>query len=251
MSGPAPSTTPDSMPGSARDKVLPGPRWVFDAQVADAFDDMLRRSIPQHEAMRQACFDLGARYVRPKTDIVDLGCSRCEAIEPFYRRFGCHNRFVGVEASEPMREAARERFRTAIENGIVEVRGDDLRESYPPVRASLTLCVLTLQFTPIEHRLRIVRDIARSTIPGGAVILVEKVIGSTADLDRAMVDLYYGLKADNGYSAEAIERKRLSLEGVLVPVTARWNEELLAGAGFAEVDCFWRWMNFAGWIAVK
>ena len=27
---------------------------------------------------------------------------------------------------------------------------------------------------------------------------------------------------------EAIDRKRLSLEGVLVPVTARWNEEIAA-----------------------
>jgi hypothetical protein len=38
---------------------------------------------------------------------------------------------------------------------------------------------------------------------------------------------------------------------VLVPVTARWNEELLASAGFRQVDAFWRYMNFVGWIAIK
>ena len=43
----------------------------------------------------------------------------------------------------------------------------------------------------------------------------------------------------------------LSLEGVLVPVTARWNEELLREEGFTSVDCFWRHLNFAGWVAVK
>jgi tRNA (cmo5U34)-methyltransferase len=43
----------------------------------------------------------------------------------------------------------------------------------------------------------------------------------------------------------------MSLEGVLVPVTARWNEELLHQEGFASVDCFWRHLNFAGWVAVK
>mgnify|MGYP002682876247 CR=1 FL=1 len=48
-----------------------------------------------------------------------------------------------------------------------------------------------------------------------------------------------------------IERKRLSLEGVQVPVTARWNEDMLRSAGFDKIECFWRWMNFAGWVAIK
>ena len=65
-----------------------------------------------------------------------------------------------------------------------------------------------------------------------------------------MVKHYHQLKKHNGYSDELIERKRLSLEGVLVPVTARWNEELLRSAGFTQVDCFWRWMNFSAWVGV-
>lgn len=59
------------------------------------------------------------------------------------------------------------------------------------------------------------------------------------------------MEETNGYTQEEIRRKRLALEGVLVPVTAKWNEELLHNAGFRQVDCFWRWMNFAGWIALK
>ena len=115
----------------------------------------------------------------------------------------------------------------------------------------MILSVLTLQFTPIEYRLKIVRDAFNALLPGGALILVEKVLGATADLDAALVDLYYSMKRDHGYSQEEIDRKRLSLEGVLVPVTAAWNEQLLRQSGFAEVDCFWRYLNFAGWIAVK
>lgn len=226
-------------------------RWAFDAEVSRVFDDMLARSIPQYEVMRRACFDLGCRFVRPKTDIVDLGCSRGEALAPFVRQYGCHNRFVGVEVSGPMLDAARERYQGFIANGLVDIRDDDLRHGYPPVRASLTLSVLTLMFVPIEHRMRVVRDIFRATIPGGALILVEKVIGATADLDTAMVDLHHEMKAEQGYSREEIDRKRFALEGVLVPVTARWDEEMLRAAGFSQIDCFWRWMNFCGWVAIR
>ena len=85
----------------------------------------------------------------------------------------------------------------------------------------------------------------------GAFVFVEKVLGNTADLDDLMVKLYLTLKGKNQYSDKQIERKKMSLEGVLVPVTAKWNEELLKMAGFKEIDCFWRWMNFAGWVATK
>ena len=80
---------------------------------------------------------------------------------------------------------------------------------------------------------------------------MEKILGSSADIDATLVERYYDLKHSNGYTYDSIERKRLSLEGVLVPVTAEWNEDLLRSAGFEYVDCFWRWMNFAGWLAVK
>jgi len=236
---------------AVRDETIPGDKWAFDGEVTTAFDDMLARSIPQYEAMRQACFDLACKYRKANTWIVDLGCSRGEAMAQLVDKFGAHNHYLGVEVSQPMLDAARQRFKGLLDCGIVDIRGLDLRQEYPPVSASVTLCVLTLQFTPIEYRLRIMQDIYDALISGGALILVEKIIGASAEIDRHMVDVYYQLKARNGYTQEQIQRKRLSLEGVLVPVTARWNEEMMSMVGFRQVDCFWRWMNFAGWIAVK
>lgn len=115
----------------------------------------------------------------------------------------------------------------------------------------MVLAVLTIQFTPIEYRQRIISNIFASLVPGGAFIMVEKVLGATTTINEILVERYYDLKHQNGYTGEEIERKRLSLEGVLVPVTAEWNRQLLSSAGFREVDCFWRWCNFAGWLAIK
>jgi tRNA (cmo5U34)-methyltransferase len=234
-----------------KDETMPDGKWSFDGSVTDVFDDMLSRSIPQYEVMRKACFDLACKYQQRKTTILDLGCSRGEAMAALVDKFGAQNHFVGVEVSDPMLQAAQARFRGLIDRGVVEIKNLDLRTDYPQVFASVTLCVLTLQFTPIEYRLRIMQDIYDHAIEGGAFILVEKVIGASAHIDRVLVESYYRLKAENGYSQEQIERKRLSLEGVLVPMTARWNEEMLHMVGFRQVDCFWRWMNFAGWVAVK
>lgn len=59
------------------------------------------------------------------------------------------------------------------------------------------------------------------------------------------------MKADNQYTEVQIKAKRKSLEGVLVPITAKWNEDLLHSVGFKHIDCYWRSLNFAGWIAIK
>ena len=230
------------------DHIIPEHAWRFDSDVTAVFDDMLTRSIPQYEVMRRAVFEIGLTYAKPATAIVDLGASRGQAIAPFVHTLGEQNTFICIEISEAMHQVLTTRF--ANQNHVI-IRQDDLRYVYPPERASLTLSILTLQFIPIEYRQRIVRSIYNSLVPGGAFVLVEKVLGASAEIDTLMVDRYYALKGENGYSPEQIERKRLSLEGVLVPVTAKWNEELLNMAGFRYVDCFWRWMNFAGWIAIK
>lgn len=229
---------------------MPGQTWQFDEGVTHVFDDMLERSIPQYQEMRRLVTDVASVYVQRNTDIVDLGCSRGEALAPLMSRYGAHNRYVGIEVAKPMLEAVRSRF-SAWPESVVRILDLDLRRDYPAVEASVTLCVLTLMFTPINYRQRIVRSMFTSTRPGGAVILVEKLLGSSAGTDTLMVDRYHRMKAEHGYSQEEIERKRLALEGVQVPVTARWNEDLLHAAGFAEVECFWRWMNFAAWVAVK
>jgi len=236
---------------SESDHVMPSGPWQFDQQVTDVFDDMLQRSIPQYNAMRMVAFEVASRFVQPGTAIIDMGCSRGEALAPFVTTFGDANDYLGLEISEPMIEAARVKFATHPNGEHVTIQHADLRHEFPQVRSSVVLSVLTLQFTPIEYRERIIRRVFNSLAPGGAFILVEKILGATSELDDAFVDLFLRIKKQNGYSEAEIDRKRLSLEGVLVPVTARWNEDLLHEEGFRSVDCFWRHLNFAGWVAIR
>lgn len=229
---------------------LPGEKWAFDDAVTKCFDDMLERSIPQYRTMRELVTRLALDFLRPGDHLLDLGCSRGEAMAPIVfatKEKECH--FTGLEISEPMVAAARERFSSRSD---VEIRPHDLRAGVSGFRQQrVILSVLTVQFTPIEHRQRILRDVFDYLEPGGVFIFVEKILGNTSEINELMVAEYLAMKARNGYSQEEIDRKRAALEGVLVPVTAKWNEDLLEHAGFREVDCFWRWMNFAGWIGVK
>ena len=237
---------------NALDQTRPadGAKWAFNADVTRVFDNMLRRSIPDYETMRKLVFSLGSRFVQPNTDVVDLGSSRGDALAPFIEAFGAGNRYVGLDESEPMLTACRDRFRAWVDNGLLDVRQHDLRGGLPPLFPSLILAVLTLQFTPIECRQRIVADAYRILRPGGVMIIVEKVLGGDNECNQVLVSEYHHLKYRNGYSADEIDAKRRSLQGVLVPLTAEGNEQMLRAEGF-RVQRFWQALNFAGWLAVK
>ena len=234
-----------------KDHVVPAGGWKFDEEVARVFDEMLRRSIPQYDVMRSACLELAKWFVRNKTDFLDLGSSRGDGVEELYRIKGAQLRWILVEKAPAMIAILKDRFKGPLANNTMSLREVDFCREFPECAPSVVQSILTIQFTPIEYRQAIVQNVHDRLERGGAFIFVEKILGSNAEIEAVMAERYLKLKADAGYSAEEIQRKRLSLEGVLVPVTAAWNEELLRQAGFRKIDCFWRWMNFAGWLAVK
>jgi tRNA (cmo5U34)-methyltransferase len=208
---------------------------------------MLERSIPDYRSMRALVYKIGKQHIQPETLVVDVGCSTGLAVEPFVREYDGGCSFLLIDNAPAMVDACRERFR---EYDNVEVQQGDLWK-YLPLKepTSLVLSVLSLQFMPTAYRQRMINQIYDAMVPGGALILVEKIIGD--NLDDDLVELYYQMKAENGYSAEQIAEKRRSLENVLSPLKAAWNVDLLRTAGFEAVEEFWRCLNFCGWIAVK
>lgn len=220
-------------------------KWEFDETVTDIFEEMLRRSIPQYAVMRESVANIAIQYLPPDGSALDLGCSRGETIADLLRhRPKCQ--FVGVDISDPMIKVCRQRF-----GSNANIESMDLRREYPQGTFHVVTAILSLQFIPIEYRQQVIQSAYASFETDGAMVIVEKILGSTAKINNVLVQSYLQLKESNGYSLYEIERKRLSLEGVLVPVTADWNQEMLRSAGFSQIECFWRWMNFAAWIAVK
>lgn len=243
----------------SKDNVIPSDRWKFDENVADCFEDMLERSIPQYNTMRELVSKLTHEVLdtsnKKSANILDIGCSDGLMLKFLKDELDTSNidtKYKGIDISEPMLNKAKLRFLDDILEKKVSIESVDLRNSYPSGMYDVVVSCLSIQFTPIEYRQHIIQNIYNSlNTHNGVFIMVEKVLGNSDYLNKTFVDSYYDIKRNNGYSDEQIERKRLSLEGVLVPVTNNWNIELLKQAGFRQIDTFWRCLNFVGYIAVK
>lgn len=157
------------------------------------------------------------------------------------------NNFLLVDNAPAMVEACEKRFQADVN---VTVRQGNIWEYLPfEQKSSLVLSVLSMQFMPTSYRPRMLKQIYDGLTDGGALIFVEKILSE--NMDDLMVDLYYEMKRENGYSDEQIMSKRRSLENVLSPLKAEWSVDMMRTAGFRQVDMFWRCLNFCGWIAVK
>ena len=249
------------MQNEKEDNVIAPEKWEFDEAVANCFENMLERSIPQYSIMRKSVADLAYSIIAENDvkksvyQVLDIGCSDGIMIETLMKRFSEYDGtgyYTGIDVSEAMLKKAKYRLLDDIVSGLVKIYNCDLREKFPSGLYDIVTSVLSLQFVPIEYRQGIIQKIYNSlSNKDGCFIMVEKVLGNTDMLNKLFIKNYYAMKSDNGYSEEQIERKRLSLEGVLVPVTNDWNIDLLKQAGFRQVDVFWRWMNFVGYIAIK
>ena len=248
---------------SSYDNVEPKEKWEFDESVTECFENMLERSIPQYEIMREAVANLAYDMIvnqdvaKEVHNILDIGCSDGLMLYTLIEKFKQYmyadkGKFYGVDVSQPMLLKAKHRLLEDVITHKAKIDYCDLKTDFPEGVFDVITSVLTIQFTPIEYRQHIIQNVYNSLSgKNGCFIMVEKVLGNTDRLNQLFVTNYYRKKAENGYSQSQIDRKRLSLEGVLVPVTNDWNIDLLKQAGFREVDVFWRWMNFVGYIAIK
>jgi tRNA (cmo5U34)-methyltransferase len=224
-----------------------GTKFEFNGNVSLCFDDMLTRSIPAYSLMRELVNRISQQYCI-NTTVVDIGTSLGDSIFNLCKK-NKTSYFIGLDESDNMIEKAKIRF---IDDKNVEIRKHNLKnEIHISEKCGLVMSILTIQFTPIEYRFKILKNIFNLLSNNGVFIFVEKIIGYDHEIDSLLTKIYYDFKRENGYSNEEIQRKKLSLEGVLVPMTSSWNEEMLRITGFKKVDCFWRCLNFSGWIAIK
>ena len=187
------------------DNVKPKPKWEFDDDVARCFDNMLQRSIPDYENMRHLVYSIGRHFVKGGT-IMDIGCSNGNAVLPFVKEY--KNPFILIDVSESFLDLCRQGFKNYTN---VKIMNHDLRNGVPSVSSCLILSILTVQFTPIEYRQKIINSVYESLQPGGAFIMVEKLLGSSFDIDTVLVDEYYEMKSEHQYTQEQIQSKRKSL----------------------------------------
>lgn len=225
--------------------------FQFDKRVVDVFDDMVVRSVPYYLEIQRMMAELATTYAKPGTNLYDLGCSTGTTMIAMSRSVDKGVNFVGVDESPQMLQKCEAKL---LSNEIPQkfvLKDSDLNKEVNIENASVVVLCLVLQFVRPLNRQKLIRSIYDQMNPGGAIILVEKVLSEGKEFNRKFIDYYYDYKRRNDYNEMEIAQKREALENVLIPYKLSENISMLSEAGFKECETFFKWYNFAGIVAVK
>jgi tRNA (cmo5U34)-methyltransferase len=227
--------------------------FVFDDRVVKVFPDMIRRSVPGYGLIVPMIGLLARRYAQAGSRLYDLGCSlgavslamqsavRAEQVE-----------IVAVDNSPHMVRQLEQRLETeAVEAAIpiLPIRRDILETQIE--NASVVVLNFTLQFIRPADREALLQRVAAGLLPGGILVLSEKICFEDPDEQLAQQAWHHDFKRAQGYSELEIARKREALENVMIPDSRETHHERLARAGFASCYQWFQGFNFISLVARK
>lgn len=225
--------------------------FKFDQKVVDVFPDMIKRSVPGYATTISMIGDLAQRYAQSNSFCYDLGCSLGAATLAMRHHIRASNcEIIAIDNSEAMIDRCRQVMAADSSELAVDLRCQDLQDSQIE-KASVVVLNFTLQFIPKQERSQLIRNIYQGLLPGGVLILSEKVQFENPAHQELMVELHHNFKRANGYSDLEIAQKRSAIENVLIPETLDVHKERLSDAGFSSADVWFQCFNFASLIAIK
>ena len=207
--------------------------WVFDHDVADNFNDIAKKNIPDYEQVISKCMQILSKIGARNTRIIDVGCATGNTLRCLYEA-GFTN-LVGVDNSQAMLDA--------INLPTVQLV---LSEQFPVHKGpyDVVLANWTLHF--IKNRQAYLTTIAAGLSDHGVLLLTEKTQSS-----KITQALYRDFKRSNGLTEEEIRIKEEQLSGVLVPYCVDWYTDLLSQLNFKEVEIINSKYGFVSFFAQK
>lgn len=238
----------DKIFSSPLDKIVD---FKFDDKVANVFEDMINRSIPGYSSIISMAGMLAAKYAQPNSNLYDLGTSLGASALSMRRSIKDDScTIIGIDNSQSMIKRAGEFIKSDDSNTPVNLICEDIVNTNI-INASVVVLNYTLQFVKKELRDKLIKRIYEGLLPGGILILSEKIKFEDHETNERQIELYHSFKKLNGYSDLEISQKRNALEKVLIPETIEEHRKRILEAGFEICDVWFQSFNFISILAAK
>ncbi|WP_025820279.1 carboxy-S-adenosyl-L-methionine synthase CmoA [Shewanella marina] len=242
------NSSQDKIYATASDQITD---FKFDDRVAGVFSDMIRRSVPGYTQIIATIGDFADQYVKPNSNVYDLGCSLGSATLAIRRQIEQRQcNIIAVDNSDAMIERCQANLNAYVSDTQVDLVCGDIRD-ISITNASMVVLNFTLQFLPPEDRDLLLKKIYQGLNPGGILVLSEKLRFDDEHIQQLLDTHHLNFKRANGYSELEISQKRSALENVMKPDTIEQHYQRFQNQGFNHYSLWFQCFNFASMVAIK
>jgi tRNA (cmo5U34)-methyltransferase len=215
-------------------------RAVFDAS-AGRYDRLRRQLIPCFDDFYQTAVEIIPFEPSEPIRVLDLGAGT-GLMSSFVLDAFPQAHLTLVDVSDEMLARARERF--VARQGQVDFVIADYSRFDLPGGYDLVVSALSIHHLADEDKAALFSRVRGMLVHGGAFVNADQMLGSTPTTDRRYVDTWLQRVRASGITAEDLAQmfERTSYDRLTdLETQLGW----LRDAGFSDVDCYYKWHNFA------
>lgn len=166
--------------------------------------------------------------------ILDLGTGDGRLIKLLKTKLLKLDEAIGLDISPTMINVAKDSFK---ENPLIKIKEHDLSYPLPKNLGRFDVIVsgFAIHHLPHERKLTLFKEVFEMINPGGMFCNYDHVASSTIELHKQFL-------ARTVYKKEDQSNKLLDTE-----IQLKWLRDI----GFTDVDCYWKWLEFALMIGIK
>jgi ubiquinone/menaquinone biosynthesis C-methylase UbiE len=215
----------------------------FDA-TARQYDE---RTLRAHPCYREMLAQVVAALPERATDIIELGCGTGALTELVAGRYP-DARIRAVDAAPRMIEVAKERLGPAA--GRIEFDVAAFEKLQLPAHA-FDLITANMSLHHVAAKGPLYALLHRALRPNGVLVFGDELCGATPEIEERHLEGWKAYARQPGHLTPAeFEEINQHIEQFDHYETLPRQLDLLAEAGFAPVDCTWRLLNYAVFVAV-
>ena len=218
---------------------LSGLPFTFNQEVTEVFEDMIDRSVPGYKTSLGLIALNAKKHYQPNTNSYDIGCSLGASSLSILRGV-IDAQIIAIDNSKAMIKECEKRYNklNSIKFLHQDIMDSELKE------ASFIVINYVIQFLNLEQRTSLLNKTYKALLPGGALILSEKIHHKNKFESKRIFYTHHKFKSSQGYSDLEISGKRDSLEGILLTELEQDHIERAQAVGFKTSEIVLSNLNF-------
>ncbi len=221
----------------------------FNATEAQIYDDVIKRRVPLYNEIQTLMVSLLPFSKKEYLRVLDVGCGTGETSVGLLKEFPL-SRVTGIDGSQDMLDVAAAKVKQT--TWRIDFICQDIRVvsgQWPGVRGEkefdAIISAFSLHYLNEDEKKALLSKCRDALKPGGIFIDAEAVISPSAKVYQLYMEKWKDFQRSNGFSEDEIGAHMLKFVRDVKPLTVERQVCLMREAGFIDVECYFKYLNWA------